>query len=128
MTRDVIMKLAGRGMDKAIALAMDDVVIQSYGWADSVMPANDPDALGVPLRDYSNNAEDIRWMEFDIERMGLTFGYVKNLATLLDYVSDDGVGFLFPPNEAFQLMTASPELKCKAALLAVMDAQERDVK
>ena len=71
---------------------------------------------------YSTDANASRLMEAEIERRGLQAKYVRLLWPLVN-------GPECPPNffasEVFGLMTAPLDQKCRAALLAVLETEEK---
>ena len=152
MNRDEIMALTGRNLNVAVELifgsrrwlkmtysdggiaytliqpdvvagigAMGDASSVGYEWVDA--PDSTQGSISDYCADYSTDANACRLMEAEIERRGLYAGYIDALATFLD-LCPAGAWWYFNDLEAFRLMTTPLDLKCRAALLAVMETKE----
>ena len=79
---------------------------------------------GLPDREYSTDANACRLMEAEIERRGLGAAYVYCLAGLvLDANLLPRHLWVWDNAKVFAAMTAFLDMKCRAALLAVMETE-----
>ena len=135
MNRETIMALTGRELDAAVAeKVMGYTVHLLQGWASfSLYVLQDSSGVRVGTSEFgldlvwdnsplfSTDANECRLVEIKISRQKLKAKYVQILWTLLTN-SLCPLGCSAP--EVFALMLAPLEIKCRAALLTVLETEK----
>lgn len=121
MTRDEILALEGRELDKAVAVSLmgfepvpDGSVrqLRGPGWYRNL---SDPTCFVSGFEDYSSDANAARLVLAEVERRGKVKEYTLALCSLKGYEPDE----YWTPIDIWRMMTATPAQICRAALLAV---------
>ncbi len=142
LSREAILSLTGRELDAAVA---EWVMGWSDFWQDHETSWIDAGGMeqngfvwvmayppGMSIEDereevmfYSTDANACGLMEAEIEQRDYAYIYLDELAGLLGLDVHTQRGYMaWDPAACFTMMTAPLDVKCRAALLAVMDTKE----